>query len=113
MHEMALAQGVLEVIEDYAARQRFHAVKTVWLEIGELSGVEPEAIAFCFGAVARGSIAQDARLEIVPLAGRGLCPGCGEIVALRQRFDPCPGCGSYGVQPREGLEMRVRELEVD
>ena len=34
MHEMALAQGVIDVIESYAARERFAAVKTVWLEIG-------------------------------------------------------------------------------
>jgi hydrogenase nickel incorporation protein HypA/HybF len=113
MHEMALAQGVLDVIEDYAARESFRKVKTIWLEIGALSGVEPEAIAFCFDAVARGSLAEGARLEIVPVGGRGLCPQCGDLVPLTARHDACPGCGGYGVVPREGLEMRVKELEVD
>jgi len=113
MHEMALAQGVIDVIESYAARERFAAVKTVWLEIGELSGVEAEALAFCFDAVARGSVAEGARLEIALVPGRGVCPDCGELVALRERFDACPACGAYGVDPREGLDMRVKELEVD
>ncbi|HET9576560.1 MAG TPA: hydrogenase maturation nickel metallochaperone HypA [Usitatibacter sp.] len=113
MHEMALAQGVLDVIEDHAARGRFRTVKAVWLEIGALSGVEPEAIAFCFDAVTRGSIAEGARLEIVAVPGRGVCLQCGHDVPLRERFDACPDCGGYGVQPREGLEMRVKELEVD
>jgi hydrogenase nickel incorporation protein HypA/HybF len=110
---MALARGVVDVIEDYATRVHFERVKTVWLEIGELSGVEPEAIAFCFDAVARGSVAEGARLEIAPVAGRGTCIACGRDVPLARRFDACALCGSYGVQPREGLEMRVKELEVD
>lgn len=113
MHEMALAQGVLDVIEGEARRARFRAVRTVWIEIGELSGVEPEAIAFCFDAVARGSLAQGARLEIVPVEGRGVCMDCGDEVPLHARFDACPRCGAYGVQPSAGTAMRVKELEVD
>jgi hydrogenase nickel incorporation protein HypA/HybF len=91
----------------------FRRVKTVWLEIGALSGVEPEAIAFCFDAVARGSVAEGARLEIAPVAGRGTCIECGGDVPLANRFDACTRCGAYGVQPHAGLEMRVKELEVD
>ena len=113
MHEMALAQGVLDVIEEQARRARFHAVRTVFVEIGELSGVEPQAISFCFDAVTRGSIAEGARLEIVPVEGRGICIDCGEAVRLRERFDACPQCGAYGVQATAGTGMRVKELEVD
>jgi hydrogenase nickel insertion protein HypA len=65
---MSLAEGVLQLIEDAARQQAFAKVQTVWLEIGQLSGVEPEAMAFCFDAVTRGSIAQGARLEIIRLA---------------------------------------------
>jgi len=65
MHEMSLAEGVLQVIEDAAQRDRFSKVTAVWLEIGQLAGVEPQAMAFCFDAVTRGSVAEGARLEIV------------------------------------------------
>lgn len=113
MHEMALAESVLEVIEDYAARERFRSVKSVRLEIGELAGVEPEAIAFCFDAVTRGSVAEGARLEIVAVAGEGWCMPCASEVPLHARYDPCPRCGAYGVHPRGGTEMRLAELDVD
>ena len=73
MHEMSLAEGVLQLIEDAARRDRFSKVSTVWLEIGELSGVEPEALAFCFDAVTRNTVAAGARLEIVTLHGQGWC----------------------------------------
>ena len=48
MHEMSLAEGVLQVIEGSAKSNGFTQVKTVWLEIGELSGADAEAMRFCF-----------------------------------------------------------------
>lgn len=113
MHEMSLVQGVLEIIEDMAAKERFTRVKSVWLEIGALSGVEPEAMRFCFDAVMHGTLAQGARLEIINIPGSGWCMPCGKTVELEQRHDPCPHCQNYQVQPTSGMEMRVKELEVD
>jgi len=60
MHEMSLAEGVLQLIEDAAREQNFAKVTTVWLEIGQLSGVEVEAMKFCFDAVTRDSVAAGA-----------------------------------------------------
>jgi hydrogenase nickel incorporation protein HypA/HybF len=78
MHEMSLAEGVLQLIEDAARQQEFSKVNTVWLEIGQLSGVEIEAMKFCFDAVTRDSIAQGARLEIIALPGTGWCMACAQ-----------------------------------
>ncbi|MDD2742151.1 MAG: hydrogenase maturation nickel metallochaperone HypA, partial [Rhodocyclaceae bacterium] len=64
MHEMSLAEGILQLVEDTARREQAKTVKTIVLEIGRLSAVEPEALKFCFAAVTRGSIAQDATLEV-------------------------------------------------
>jgi hydrogenase nickel incorporation protein HypA/HybF len=112
MHEMSLAEGVLQIIEDHARGQGFSRVKTVWLEIGQLAGVEAEAMKFCFDAVTRGSIAEGARLEIHETPGRGRCPGCGESARLVERYDLCPACG-MPMEVTGGTEMRVKELEVE
>jgi len=58
MHEMALAESVLDLIEDCLLREGGKRIKTVRLEIGKLSAVEPEAMRFCFDAVARGTLAK-------------------------------------------------------
>lgn len=113
MHEMSLAEGVVQIIEDAAREQGFSKVKAVFLEIGWLSSVEPDAMAFCFDAVSRGTIADGAKLEIIEVPGRGECLSCGKNVEIGAVFDPCPKCGGYPVHPTEGTEMRVRELEVD
>ncbi len=113
MHEMSLAESVLQIIEESARAQNFRRVRTVTLEIGALSAVEPDAMRFCFEAMTGGSIAEGARLEIIATEGRGWCPACGRTVAIRQRHDSCPSCGGYQVQAVGGMEMKVRELEVE
>lgn len=112
MHEMSLAEGVLQLIEDAARQQKFEKVITVWLEIGQLSGVEVEAMAFCFDAVTRDSVAQGARLEIIALPGVGWCMECSKSVPMSEVFGECPHCGGFQMQVTGGTEMRVKELEV-
>ena len=112
MHEMSLAEGVLQLIEEAAHKDQFTKVTTVWLEIGQLCGVEPEAMAFCFDAVTRDSVAQGARLEIIALPGTGWCMACEKTVPMKEVFGECPQCGGYQLQVTGGTEMRVKELEV-
>ncbi|EAU54924.1 hydrogenase maturation nickel metallochaperone HypA [Mariprofundus ferrooxydans] len=112
MHEMSLCEGVVQLIEDQAAMQQFTRVKTVWLEIGALAGVETEAMHFSFDAVAKGTLADGARLEIIDIAGRAICPACERQVELFARFDGCPECGHYPLELIAGDEMRIKELEV-
>jgi hydrogenase nickel incorporation protein HypA/HybF len=57
MHEMSLTEGVVEILREEASRQGLARVRTVWLEIGALSGVEPEEMEFCFDAATRGTLA--------------------------------------------------------
>jgi len=113
MHEISLCESILQVMEDHAARQGFTRVNTVWLEIGGLSGVEVEAMRFGFDAVTRGTLADQARLEIIEVPGRAWCMQCSKSVAVAQRFDACPDCGSYQLQVTGGDEMKIKELEVE
>ena len=113
MHEMSLCQGVLQVIQDYARKDGFSRVKTVWLEIGELAGVEIDAMRFSFDAVMNDTLADRSRLEIIELAGSAWCLPCEKNVRIRRRYDECPDCGSYQLQITGGDEMRIKELEVE
>lgn len=112
MHEMSLAEGVVQLIEDAAREQAFGKVTAVWLEIGQLSGVEVEAMKFCFDVVTRDGIADGARLEIIATPGTGWCMQCSKNVPMSEVFGECPDCGSHQMQVTGGTEMRVKELEV-
>ncbi|KRR28099.1 hydrogenase nickel incorporation protein HypA [Bradyrhizobium lablabi] len=113
MHEMALCEGIVEIVEEEARRRSFSRVKTVCLEIGALSHVAPEAMKFCFAAVAARTIANGAVIEVVELPGVAWCMACSRSVEIAQRYEPCPCCGSFQLQVTAGEEMRVKELEVD
>lgn len=113
MHEMSLAEGVVQIIEDAARAQNFSRVKTVWLEIGQLAGVEAEAMRFCFDVVTRDGIAHEAKLEIIATPGQAWCLHCAETVHVQALYDACPKCGSHQVQVTGGNEMRVKELDVE
>lgn len=113
MHEMSLAQNVREIIEQAAIDQGFTRVRTVWLEIGRLSCVEPEAMRFCFASAMQGSVVEGAKLEIVDTPGWGRCAQCGHEAEIAQVYDACARCGSFGLQIIAGDAMRVKELEVE
>jgi hydrogenase nickel incorporation protein HypA/HybF len=61
MHELALTREIVAIVCGAAHDRRVHKVT---LEIGRRSGVMPEAIEFCFEAVAQGTLAAGAQLAI-------------------------------------------------
>ena len=66
MHEMAYAEGILDVALEVAEG---HPVKRVQVRLGEQHAVVPDSLQFCFSLAAQDTLAADARLEIVSLPG--------------------------------------------
>ncbi|MDP2752196.1 MAG: hydrogenase maturation nickel metallochaperone HypA [Rhodocyclaceae bacterium] len=69
MHEISLAENIIQLIECAARRDKFSVVRTVFIDIGTHSCVSPDALAFCFESVAKGGMAENARLEISTTPG--------------------------------------------
>ncbi|HCB12797.1 MAG TPA: hydrogenase maturation nickel metallochaperone HypA [Gammaproteobacteria bacterium] len=113
MHEMALAESILNIVEETARNQAATRVTGLRLEIGELANVESEALQFCLDVVLRGSLADGAQVEILTIPGQGQCLECGAIVRLSTLYDPCPQCDGYPVRPAGGQEMRVKDIRVE
>lgn len=113
MHEMSIAEGIIQVLEEQATEQSYQKVKTVWLEIGPLAMIETEALSFCFEAVTRDTLAEGATLHIINTTGEAFCMQCLKNVPISQRYDSCPECGSHQLQVVAGDEMRIKELEVE
>lgn len=113
MHEMSLVEGVRELIEEAAAREGFAKVRSVRVEIGELSGVQREAFEFCFDLAMRDGVGAGARLEVVATPGKGRCVVCGKEGPLAAVYDACVHCGSFPVEILDGTAMRVIDLEVE
>ncbi len=112
MHEMAIAESVVSIVEDHARKAGAARVTVVRLEIGALSHVEPQALSFAFEAVSIGSMAEGATLEIARTPGQAWCHDCMKPIEIDRLGSPCPSCGGYKVQVTGGEEMRVKDMEV-
>jgi len=110
MHEMSITQGIIDLCIEHASGRR---VRSLHVEIGELSSVVPDAIEFCFEACSRETLLEGARLTIVRIPGVGKCLECGQQTPLAELYDPCRHCGGNRVTVVAGEELRVREIEVD
>lgn len=113
MHELSLSQGMMDIIREQAAREHFARVRLVRLEVGALSCVEPEALAFCFKSVTHDTVAEGAALDIVTVPGQAWCWDCEAVVDLAERGRPCDRCGGYKLKVRDGDQIRLKELEVE
>lgn len=108
MHEVAITQSIVEIVEEEAAGAR---VNRVTLEIGRLSAVLPDAIRFCFDICTQGTVLEGVEIEIVELPGRGRCRDCGRIQEMNALFGECE-CGSVDLECIAGDELRIKEMEV-
>lgn len=113
MHEMALAQGILNIALRAAAENGAVKVGRIKVLIGQMTHVEPEALKFGFEALAVETIAAGAELALtaVPLVGR--CDDCGQEFTIEGYRFFCPHCQSGGVKIVSGRELRVEYVEVE
>ncbi len=112
MHELSLAGGVLQIVEQAALREGFARVAVLRLEAGALAGVEVQALRFALASLAPGTCLEGARIDIDTPPGRGRCTACGTESPIEARTDPCPACGAWGLVPTSGLDLRVLEVLV-
>jgi hydrogenase nickel incorporation protein HypA/HybF len=110
MHELSITQSVVEICERNADGRR---VLSVTLEVGELSGILPDAMEFCFEACTKGTLLEGAKLVIDRVPPMGHCRDCGGDFPVSAYYDSCPSCGGFAVELKAGEEMRVKELEVE
>jgi hydrogenase nickel incorporation protein HypA/HybF len=109
VHELSITRNVVAIVAERALGQK---VTRVRLEIGRLSAVVPDAVRFCFDICAQGTPLEGAELEIVEIAGRGLCSACGEESVLAVPAGRCSACGAACLSVIAGEELKIREMEV-
>ncbi|GLR83747.1 hydrogenase maturation nickel metallochaperone HypA [Bradyrhizobium iriomotense] len=109
MHELGITRNIVAIVSDAAKGRR---VCRITVDIGELSGVMGEAVAFCFETVAKGSPLEGAVLDIRRIAGRAHCAACRSEFDQESLFTPCP-CGSRQFTRLQGEELRIRSMEIE
>ena len=69
MHELSIAQSIVEIVQQHLPSGQIQGVKSVKMKVGHQTGIVPDSLEFCFGAIAEGTVVQGARLEIENVLG--------------------------------------------
>jgi hydrogenase nickel incorporation protein HypA/HybF len=112
MHEMSLAQNILDIVLRTASQHKAVKVSKITIRAGQLRGIIPEQLRFCFGFVAKDSIVEDADLIVNTLPIKGSCRKCEEEFFVREYQFICPSCGSEEIEVLQGMELLVENIEV-
>lgn len=110
MHEVSIAQGMLNAIEETLGRKT--ELIAVNVTIGALSGVSPDALEFCFTEVARMNGFGAPRLVIRNVPAKMHCNSCGADYGSGDVMMGCPECDSLDRQVLGGLECTVDSVEI-
>ncbi len=113
MHEASIAQDLIELMLHACEGQGVRRIRTATLQLGELSGVEPQALLFAFEVISRGSLAEGCELVIERPDLRIQCPVCGHQGDLDRELMGCPQCGQTPVRVLQGRELRLVSIDVE
>lgn len=107
MHELSIAEGIIDIVERTARANNVRRVKRVEAAVGELAAVDPAALFFAWESVRKGGPADAAELVLTPVPGAAWCHTCTKTVPLHRYGDPCPKCGGYQLTATGGDELKV------
>ncbi|MFO8032612.1 MAG: hydrogenase maturation nickel metallochaperone HypA [Desulfohalobiaceae bacterium] len=116
MHEMSIAQSLLQIIEQEMAKNQVHTLEEVKVQVGELSSVVPSALELAFQSLIQESNYPQARLVLENVPVRLGCSACGtsfepELEQGLLLHRACPECGqSQGQEVLQGRELQIEHI---
>lgn len=113
MHEISIAESIIEIVEAEFDNTGAASLAEVELEIGRLAGIEYGAIEFALKVLARDSIIEGVSIVINKPSGIAVCSKCGKEFETEDPINSCPGCSSYACDIIRGKELRVSSILVE
>lgn len=113
MHELSICQSMLRVVDKAMEAHPGARLERIFVDVGRGSTVEPTLLKEAFVIATTGSDYEGSELVVneIPLVGR--CLSCDRTFEYREVALGCPECGSVRVDIESGLELTVRELEIE
>ncbi len=112
MHEMAIAEGILKIAFKYAEENHAAKISKITLKIGDMSGVEVEALKMSFEVLTKDTIAEGAELVINNIPVIAQCNKCGKEFQIKNYNFFCPECDGILIL-KSGRELQVESLDMD
>ncbi len=113
MHEMAMTQGILDIVLSAGKQAGVQKVRAIRLKTGAYSDVVPSLVQECFDLLAKGTVAEHAALQFTALPLVVKCRGCGWQGEIEKRKIACRACGGEDLEMLSGREFYVDSIEAE
>ena len=113
MHELGIASSILDCVAAEARRHPAAHITKVGVKIGELAGVDVDALQFGFECIIKDTEWEQLvlKVELIPRVQR--CPTCQHEFRMSDFNPQCPQCGEFATQCISGEELDIAYMEVD
>lgn len=113
MHDYHKAKEIVAFAEEKACEAGKNKVTKIMVTVGESSGYSPESLLQYFKDVSRGTVCENADLDIRTVPAMLECPECKEVFPRKILHYNCPKCGEEGIPSKEGAEVVLEGVETE
>ncbi|MFH1136824.1 MAG: hydrogenase maturation nickel metallochaperone HypA [Pseudomonadota bacterium] len=112
MHEMSIAQSILDIVREEMERHRVSRLEAISIAVGALSAIVPSSLSFCWKVLTDGTDMAETALNIreIPLGYR--CVDCGRDFTAEEMVFKCPHCEADGPMLTSGRDMTIENIIV-
>ena len=113
MHEVGIAQSILEIVEKEMKKNGASTVNRVRLIIGEFTGIVKEALEFALNIIKKNTSVQNAEFVIETIKLKTYCQKCDQtFVGKEESRFLCPECNGI-LNIVEGKELQIDYIDVE
>lgn len=112
MHEQSIVASLLSMALKDAKKDNAQRIISIKLVVGELTGIEKDAVTFYFGFMAKDTIAAGASLDFNYTKAQLRCRDCDLIFQRNKLKFNCPECNKKAIEMVGGRELYIESMEI-
>ena len=113
MHETALMQNMLAIVNKTIEGQNVKKVNSITLSVGKLSNAMPDALSFAFEASTVSGLLKGCELIIKEVPAAAKCEACGADYVPKDFPFICPECGARFYTITQGEDIYIDSIDCE
>ena len=110
MHELTIAQSIVELAEEVALKEQADSIKSIDIEIGALSGIVTDALEFAIELTVKKTKLEFSRINYIMIDGLADCKNCNHRFKTNNLLALCPKCNQANFRIIDGKQLRIKSL---
>jgi hydrogenase nickel incorporation protein HypA/HybF len=115
MHEFNIGQTIIDSVLAELKQMNEPNLKliTTRVVVGKLRSIVPDYLQFAYENLAKGTLLEGSKLEVISAPLNGTCLQCGWSGELKGAIFECPSCGFTRGKLNGGRELFLENLEIE